>query len=286
PTPPVPPAVTPTTGAAAPSPTSTSRPSLTPASASPTPGPNLDPFARAASLQFPSPSALATALAQAESGILAPQTPASTLAGYGLTEEVAIDQLVGQPAWQPTVLAQLPASLRPSVQANINAGSALVSITPPDTSIPPWRIVTPEPQAELLADYQQAQSLYGIPWQYLAAINLVETRMGRIVGPSTAGAQGPMQFIPSTWGEYGHGSIDDPHDAIVAAGHFLSANGGPANMAGALHAYNPSASYVDAVTIYAQQMQQNPQAFSGYYNWQVFVRTTRGDALLTTGYGS
>ncbi len=43
-----------------------------------------------------------------------------------------------------------------------------------------------------------------MPWYYLAAINLIETRMGRIDGLSTAGAQGPMQFLPADVGRLLH----------------------------------------------------------------------------------
>ena len=58
----------------------------------------------------------------------------------------------------------------------------------------------------------------GVPWTVLAAINLVETRMGRIVVPGSAAAQGPMQFLPATWARYGGGGdVDNPHDATAAA---------------------------------------------------------------------
>ena len=93
-----------------------------------------------------------------------------------------------------------------------------------------------------------------VPWTYLAAINLVETRMGRIRGTSTAGARGPMQFIPATWAAYGAGGdVNDPGDAILGAARLLKANGAPGDMAGALWHYNQSASYVRAVSAYAQQ---------------------------------
>ena len=61
------------------------------------------------------------------------------------------------------------------------------------------RAVAPPPPGELLDDYRAAQRRTGVPWTYLAAINLVETRMGRIRGTSTAGARGPMQFIPVSY---------------------------------------------------------------------------------------
>ena len=51
-------------------------------------------------------------------------------------------------------------------------------------------------------------------WEVLAAIMLVETRMGRIHSRSSAGAQGPMQFLPATWEAYGlGGDVHDAHDA-------------------------------------------------------------------------
>ncbi len=73
---------------------------------------------------------------------------------------------------------------------------------------------------------------YGVGWNYLAAIHLVETKFGRVKSDSVAGAQGPMQFIPSTWRIYGNGGdIHDPHDAILAAARLLRANGAPQSYA-------------------------------------------------------
>ena len=65
------------------------------------------------------------------------------------------------------------------------------------STLPAWRIVRPAPADELLDAYRDAEAEFGIPWRYLAAINLVETGLGRIRGTSIAGAQGPMQFMPS-----------------------------------------------------------------------------------------
>ena len=57
----------------------------------------------------------------------------------------------------------------------------------------------------------------GVPWNYLAAIHLIETRFGSIEGTSTAGAQGPMQFLPSTFEAYGDGGdIHSLRDSIMA----------------------------------------------------------------------
>src|ERR1041384_8142233 len=88
-------------------------------------------------------------------------------------------------------------------------------MTKPKTDLPPWRILTPPPPEELERYYHQAEEATHVPWAYLAAVHLVETRMGRIRGTSTAGAQGPMQFLPSTWARWGGGGdINDPQ-----AGH-------------------------------------------------------------------
>jgi membrane-bound lytic murein transglycosylase B len=125
---------------------------------------------------------------------------------------------------------------------------------------------------------------YRIPWPYLAAIELIETRMGRIHGLSSAGAQGPMQFLPATWAEYGRGSINNQLDAILAAARFLAASGGRRRIADALFHYNPSDSYVNAVESYALEMRKDERAFYGYYWWQVLYRTVRGTYLLPVGY--
>jgi membrane-bound lytic murein transglycosylase B len=101
-------------------------------------------------------------------------------------------------------------------------------------------------------------------------------------GESTAGARGPMQFIPATWKAYGMGGdVDDPHDAILGAANYLRASGAPQNYAGALYAYNRSRPYVDAVLRYARRMRQDRRAYFAYHSWQVFVRTASGTRRLT-----
>ncbi|HSO51766.1 MAG TPA: hypothetical protein VL330_03280 [Actinomycetes bacterium] len=46
------------------------------------------------------------------------------------------------------------------------------------------RIVAPAPAGQLLTAYRAAQAKLAVPWEYLAAIHLVETRMGRIGEPA------------------------------------------------------------------------------------------------------
>ena len=76
-------------------------------------------------------------------------------------------------------------------------------------------------------------------------MNLVETGFNKLRNDSVAGAQGPMQFIPSTWRAYGMGGdIHDPRDAIMGAANYLRASGAPGNYRRALYAYNPSTLYV------------------------------------------
>jgi Transglycosylase SLT domain len=124
------------------------------------------------------------------------------------------------------------------------------------------------PIAQLLAYYRGAERRFGVDWSVLAAVNLVESAFGRVRTNSVAGAQGPMQFMPSTWRAYGMGGdIRDPHDAILAAANLLHETGAPASYRQALHAYNPSRLYVDAVRRYARLIATDPDAVYYLYSW-------------------
>jgi membrane-bound lytic murein transglycosylase B len=230
------------------------------------------------------PVDLAAQLATVETAIRNPATPAPALPRLGHTQQVATGMLASHPEWQDDVLARLPAAVRPSVEANVGAARDLrVLASGEPTGLPHWRIVAPPPAPELLAQYKAAEAATGVGWQYLAAIHLVESRMGRIRGDSSAGAQGPMQFLPSTWAAYGGGGdINSFPDAILAAARLLKANGAPGDMNNALFRYNPSSRYVRAISAYANQMKTDERAYLGYYHWQVYYFST----WLPEGYGS
>lgn len=234
-----------------------------------------------------SPAALADTLTQIERGLRQP-TAAST-PSLGRAQQSAYGALKAHPDWRPTVLAAIGSDVHDAVNTNVDADLALEALFtgsgPAPTSLPTTSIRIPVPAAQLLADYQEAALTTGVPFAYLAAINFIESRFGRNPGQSTAGAQGPMQFEPGTWAQYGHGgNIQDDHDAILAAGRLLAANGGPANIAKAIFAYNNSHEYVRAVQDYANVMIAAPSAFYGYYQWQVYTKTTAGTFLLPEGY--
>jgi murein DD-endopeptidase MepM/ murein hydrolase activator NlpD len=122
----------------------------------------------------------------------------------------------------------------------------------------------------LLPIYQAAGTAYGIPWQVLAAINEVETDYGRDLSVSSAGAEGWMQFLPSTWTQYGVDANGDgfkdpynPADAIFAAARYLRAAGGDTNVRAAVYSYNHSQAYVDTVMLRAQLLGGTPPELLG-----------------------
>lgn len=233
------------------------------------------------------PASLGRQLALAEETIRDPAAPFDRVAAAGRLQQRDYRRLGDHPEWLPEVLSQLPDHLQPAVATNLRANLALRSLgsgEPPLDEMPAWRIVQPSPPPVLLAWYREAEAATGVPWTYLAAINLVETRMGRIVGLSTAGARGPMQFLPSTWEECCTGDIDDPHDSIRGAAVYLRSNGAPSNMAAALRRYNNSARYVEAITAYAEVLAADEQAYRGYHAWEVYVSTSAGSILLQPGY--
>lgn len=232
------------------------------------------------------PDGLAAQLVDAHRVIRDEDTDPDRLELAGRLHQAATLELVKHPDWHEAVFDALPDDVVEAVRSDVEAGSALRSMVTPRDELPAWRIVEPAPAEDLLGYYREAEQEFGVPWAYLAAIHLVETRMGRIRGTSYAGAQGPMQFMPGTWDAYGEGDINDNRDAIHAAGRYLRASGAPADIHRALFAYNRSDRYVRAVDLYAQRMLTEPRTYFGYYHWQVYYLTVDGDVLLEVGYGA
>jgi murein DD-endopeptidase MepM/ murein hydrolase activator NlpD len=148
------------------------------------------------------------------------------------------DGLTATPALLPSVdMPNLPGSV---------AFPASFSTPPPD----PVQLSS----AQLLSLWQSAGKAYSIPWQVLAAINKVESNFGRNMGPSSAGAVGWMQFLPSTWAEWGVDANGDgvadpwnPDDAVFSAARYLAAAGGANDLPRAVYAYNHADWYVNEV---------------------------------------
>lgn len=224
----------------------------------------------------------------AEAAVAEPTTSGHELRHAARVQQVAYRVLGTRPGWDARVYAALPRELHPAVRLNVAARREFRSMhySLSDT-LPAWRIVEPAPAKDLIRHYRAAQARYGVRWEYLAAINLVETAMGRIRGTSVAGARGPMQFMPATWARWGRGDIDQPADSIMAAARYLASNGftrGPRGVARALYEYNNHPAYVRGVTAYAKVMQRRPRAFLAYHQWDVYYLTRHGDVVLPVGY--
>ena len=143
----------------------------------------------------------------------------------------------------------------------------------------------------LIPIYHHASDQYALGPQgpaVLAGINAVETAFGTNLGPSSAGAVGWMQFMPETWAMYGVDANGDgvadpnnPEDAIYAAARYLSAAGMPADVWGAIFAYNHADWYVEEVLqnagCYADEVGGNYQTLTLSPQIQVFKCTPADD---------
>ena len=227
------------------------------------------------------------ALVAAEAAIGDPATRPKELVRAARVQQLVYRELGAHPAWDAKVRAGLPRPLRDVVRDNVASRREFRAMhSELADTLPAWRIVAPAPAEDLLRYYKRGERAFGIGWEYLAAINLVETGMGRIRGTSVAGAQGPMQFLPTTWAKWGRGDIQDPADAIMAAARYLAHDGGarPSRLDDALFRYNNSDHYVRGVTLLAKVMERRPRAFYGYYHWDIYYLTARGDVRLPVGY--
>ncbi|GAA4205235.1 hypothetical protein GCM10022252_65490 [Streptosporangium oxazolinicum] len=190
--------------------------------------------------------------------------------------------LVLNPKVASRTYARLPKALAGQAKDNVTAGRDLRSLVRPISGAVKFRVQPPKPADFLLGHFRHAERRFGVEWEVLAAVMFVETKFGRVRSPSHTGAKGPMQFMPGTWAAYGMGGdIQDTRDSLLAAANYLRASGAPRDYRRALYAYNHSQAYVDAVLLHTRQIKQDIRNYYAYYNWQVFVVTTRGDRRLT-----
>jgi Transglycosylase SLT domain len=183
-------------------------------------------------------------------GAIVNQTRASQL---GLVRNVAV--LINAPAADMTTLVA-------QVSKALGGGSQVVRLVPVtvSTSLPVDKSPPTGRPASYLALFQESAAQYcpGLSWTVLAAIGQIESGDGANVGPSTAGALGPMQFLPSTWaiwgidgfGDTGSPNIMSPFDAVPSAARLLCADGaaqGGQALSQAIFDYNHASWYVDEV---------------------------------------
>ncbi|MFJ5679057.1 NlpC/P60 family protein [Streptomyces sp. NPDC093097] len=151
----------------------------------------------------------------------------------------------------------------------------------------------------MLALYQRAAlACPGLSWTVLAAIGKVETDHARHpTMVSTAGAVGPMQFLPTTFHAYAHpvppGGRNpptpwDPVDAVHAAARMLCAHGARngKNLPAAVFAYNHSHTYVSDVLATARRYAARTPAPTGAAAQAVaFARAQLGTPYVWGGNG-
>jgi len=234
------------------------------------------------------PKAAATLLASVEAALRDPSTAKADLPDLGHQQQVIYRVLSKDPVRSAAVLTALPTQWRSIAERHLAARREFLSMSRgrgPST-LPAWRIIPPEPADKLISYYKKAEAATGIEWEVLAAVNLVETGMGRIDGVSVANAQGPMQFLPTTWAEpgIGAGNIRDPHDAIQAAARYLVRRGGLKDIRRGLWGYNNSDYYGRAVLLYASLIKEDPRAYTGLYHWEIHFNADAGDLWLPVGY--
>ena len=157
-------------------------------------------------------------------------------------------------------------ALTGDVSAAVGSGGRLVSLREPQ--LPVGAPISRGKPSNYIELFQQSAALYcpGLSWTVLAAIGQIESGDGANNGPSSAGALGPMQFMPATWqawgitafGEPGPPNVMDPYDAVPSAARYLCASGAgtPSGLQGAIFAYNHADWYVAEVLALAQQYAQ------------------------------
>jgi hypothetical protein len=151
-----------------------------------------------------------------------------------------------------------------------NPTTTIAPFGPAPIGVPNFVIDSFEIPPFLLPIYQACGTEYGIPWEVLASINKIESGFGTNMGPSSAGAIGWMQFLPSSWEAFGLDANGDgkkdpynPVDAICSAAHYLKLGGGSKDLYNAIFSYNHADWYVQEVLGYARAYGKLPTDLVG-----------------------
>ena len=182
------------------------------------------------------------------------------------------------------VVLALPLGLLFFAAAEPTIGSADSAFTGGPTALARADI----PATYVVLYMEAARTCPGLPWGVLAGIGKAESDHGRSQAPGVhsganpAGAEGPMQFLPATFGQYaadgdhdGRLDVYDPADAIYTAAAMLCADGAaagtPGGLSQAVFAYNHSQAYVAGVFAWAARYTAPSPAGAG---------TTAGTAAI------
>jgi hypothetical protein len=180
----------------------------------------------------------------------------------GLVRNIAV--LVNAPASSPLTLVS-------QVEKALGGNATVIRLVPAEvsTSLPVDAAPSTGRPSSYLQLFQESAARYcpGLSWTVLAAIGQIESADGQNMGPSTAGALGPMQFLLSTWqtwgtdgfGDTGPPNIMNPFDAVPSAARLLCADGAASGGAGlrtAIFDYNHASWYVNEVLTLAGEYAQ------------------------------
>jgi hypothetical protein len=180
----------------------------------------------------------------------------------GLVRNIAV--LVNAPASSPVTLVS-------QVKTALGGNATVIRLVPAEvsTSLPVDAAPSTGRPSSYLQLFQESAAQYcpGLSWTVLAAIGQIESADGQNIGPSTAGALGPMQFLPSTWqtwgtdgfGDTGSPNILNPYDAVPSAARLLCADGaagGGTGLRNAIFDYNHASWYVNEVLTLAGEYAQ------------------------------
>ncbi len=196
-----------------------------------------------------------------------PSVPAPTVASHSPTAVTRATGSITSPAAAPPVAPVRATGGQPSPS---NPTFSLALPGPAPLGVPSFFIDAFQIPPFLLPIYQAAGIEYDVPWQALAAINEIETDYGRNLSISSAGAVGWMQFLPSTWKQWGVDANGDgvadpynPVDAIFTAARYLQAAGASSNLGKAIFAYNHAGWYVQSVLLRAKLIGGMPDQLIG-----------------------